>query len=786
MAASPTAGTALRFLARHHVRRAWSTSVALAVFAGLLAAVPMALVSTARYGERAFERFVTWSDPPELVVNVCPPGLDPEVDGIAGCITGVDMHADARRIAGLDHVRSATVGGYVFGQGGADPDPATWGPPIGGYAGTGSEPTAAGRPIVVEGRVAERDATDEITVSDSSADRLGVGVGDAFHLRAPGSDDIVTSTVVGIVRVVDHFLPVDDATSASFNVRAGWLEANLDRVLSFDSVVVQTEDGYADEVAAAIPREFAGQRVNVDAFVAADQRRIAEQALAFESNALVALAVASALAGAALVSQVVTRRSRAELVQAPTLRALGATDRLLAGSVVLRWIPVAAGAVVVAVVALALSAAVGPFGVARRAPWSASPRVDGLIATAGAVLLVLALLGPALLSVRSRSVARPRAGGAMGPEVVSRVAGTFLRQSMERRSVGSMATAVVVSSAALAALIGSVTVTASLERVVAEPHRYGAPFDALVPVALEDAAALADMDGIEGATIFAGTDVRIGGEKVWVQAAKPLDGVDLVPPVVFEGRAPATGAEVALAPVTLRESGLSVGDTIEIADVDDELLGFRIVGVAPITDGYEHNVGLGGLFTTEGLRRLDPIATTNIGDVGVRVDPARREEVLAELQAAYPSAYVPFPVPLTLTNARRISGLPVLLALGGAAAAAGTFAHALVVTTRHRRRELSVLRSLGMLRRQTFAVVAAMAMVLAAIVVVVGGPVGLVIGGWGWQLLSESFGLSPAVSYPVAVLVAAPIAALAVAFVAAIWPARRAASVRPGRVLRTD
>jgi ABC-type lipoprotein release transport system permease subunit len=784
VAGSPTA--ALRALAMHHVRRGWRASVAIAVFAGLVAAVPMALLSTARYGERAFDRFVSWSDPPELVVNVCPPGLDPEVDGIDGCIQGVDLRADAHRIAGLDHVRSARVGGYVFGQGGADPDPATWGPPLGGYAGTGAAPTTAGRPVIVEGRVAHRDAADEVTISETAARRLGIGVGDAFHIGAPGSDDVVTSTVVGVVRVIDHFLPVDDATSASFHVREGWLAANADRVVSFDAVIVQTEDGFADDVAAAIPRAFEGQRVNVDLFVPADQHRISNQALAFESDAMIAVAAASALAGAALVSQVVSRRSRVELAQAATLRALGATDRFLAGSVALRWAPVAAGAVAVAVVAVALSPALGPFGVARRAPWSASPRLDGWVVAAGVVLLPLCLLAAALLTVRRRTAAAPRVAGAVGPGVVSRVAATFLRQSLERRSVGSMVTAVVVSGVALAALMGAVTVTASLERVVSEPHRFGAPFDALIPAALDEPTALAGMDGIVGATIFAGTDARIAGEKVWVQAVKPFAGVDPVPPVVYEGRAPATEDEVALAPVTLREVGLSVGDVIQIPDADDELIDFHIVGVAPITDGYEHNVGLGGLFTMDGLRRLDPIATTNIGDVGVRVDPERREEVLAAVQEAYPGAFVPFPVPATLGNARRMSGLPVLLALGGAAAAAATFAHALLVTTRQRRRDLAVLRALGVLRHQTFGVIAMMAVVLAAIVVAIGGIVGLVVGGWGWQLLSDSFGLSPAVSYPVRALVAAPVAAVIVSVLAATWPARRASGVRPGRVLRAD
>ena len=758
-------------------------SVVLAVFAGLVAAVPMALLSMSRYGEQAFDRFVTYSDPPELVVNVCPPGVDPTVDGIDACIAGSDFEADARRIAELDHVRSTAVGGFVFAQGGAEPDPETWGPPMGGYAITGGSETAAGRPLVLEGRLAARDAPDEIVLTEHAVGRLGVGVGDELHLGAPGAEGIATSTVVGVVRIVDDLLPVDNPTSPAFHVRDGWMDAHADEVAPFMSVLVQTEDGRTEDVEAAMADAFGDRFLNSDPFLPPDQQRINRQALDFESGALIAVSIASALAGAAVIAQVVARRSRTELDQAPALRAIGATERFLTGATLLRWLPVAIGAGVVAVVLVALSPAFGPFGVARRAPWSSDPRLDWVVVTAGVVLLPASVLLPALLTVRRRSATRPDVAGSVGRGVVGRVASTFLRQSLGWRSVGSMATAVVVSAVALAGLMGMITVTSSLERVLAEPARFGAPYDALVPGAIEPDL---DVDGIDAAVIFTGTDVQIGDDSVWVQAVQPVEGLPSGSPVTYEGRPPGAPDEVALGPVTLRDIGRSVGDTITIPDIDGEPLEYEIVGVAPITDGYEHNVGLGGLFTPEGLERLDPTAITNQGDIGVRVDPDRRTEALAALQQANPSAFVPFPVPSTLTNASRISDLPVFLAVGGAAVAAATFVHAFLLATRHRRRDLAVLRVLGMLRHQTFAVVTLMAGALAVLAAVLGGVLGLAAGGWGWQLVSEAFGLAPSAAHPILTLVAAPAAAVVVALVAASWPARRAANVRPARALRTD
>ena len=785
MVAAPPS-PALRALVRHQLRRSWGASLALVVVAGLLAAVPMALLSASRYGNRAFDRFVAFADPPDFVVNICPPGVDPAVEGVDACTVGVDLTDEVRRISSLDGVRSARTGGFVYAVGGASDDPADWGPPVPGHASAGPR-IAAGRPIIVDGRIAEPGAPDEIMLTEAAAAQHGVGVGDPFHLAAPASDDPVRSEVVGIVRTVDDLLPVENPTGPAFHARDGWIGANAERVVVFAAVLVDAAPARADDVAAALREEFDGQFVNVEPFLAEDQQRISHQALDFEANALAAVAAAGALAVGAIVAQVVARRSRAELEQASTLRALGATRRFLAGTVVLRWAPVAAGAFLVAVGTSAAAATLGPFGVARRAPWSGALRIDGWSVAACAVLLPVCVLAPALTAVRRPPAPSPGRPVTLGPEAVSRVASTFLRQALRRRSAASMATAVVAGGLALTCLLGVVTVTESLDRVVADPARFGAPYDALVTAGLSSGPDdLPRVPGVEGATVLLGADLDIGGDRVWTQAGRPVEGLPPVPPVVFDGVAPVADDEIALAPVTFRDVGLAIGDEIEVPSVEGGSVAFRIVGVAPVADGYEHNVGIGAWLTEEGLARVDPLGVNNDGGIAVRVDPTRRSEALAALKEAFPGSLVPFPVPSTLVNARRIDDLPAYLAIGGAVVAGASFVHALLLTARRRRRDLALLRVFGFRRSQSFAVVTSLALALASLAAVLGTFGGVVAGVWGWKVLSDAYGVAPSPSWPIAAMVAAPVGMVVVALLASLWPAWRASRVPIAHTLRTD
>jgi ABC-type antimicrobial peptide transport system permease subunit len=97
-----------------------------------------------------------------------------------------------------------------------------------------------------------------------------------------------------------------------------------------------------------------------------------------------------------------------------------------------------------------------------------------------------------------------------------------------------------------------------------------------------------------------------------------------------------------------------------------------------------------------------------------------------------------------------------------------------------------VLRALGLTRRQSRLVVVTQASLLAAIGIVFGIPLGLALGRVLWHAAADMtpFAYEPPVAL-VALLLIAPVALLAANLLAA-WPARRAARLQAGQILRTE
>lgn len=778
---------AARALARHHLRRSpWMTAFLVAVI-GLGAALPMALAGSVRYADGATERFLAHSEPPDLVVNACPPGVDP-ADGIEACAVGVDLRATRDAIREIDGVEGAEIGGFAIAHGGASPDPDSWGPPIAALAVTGPAPTAGGDPIVVRGRLAHRDAPDEVVLVEAAAAELGIDVGDELHLAAPGEDDPFASEVVGVVRTVDDIILGSAVAGASFHAREGWVEAHADDVVLYRGVLVEVADGvgpraFAAALAEALPEQF----TNVEQLLGQDQIRTTEQAIDFERRAVALVAVVAAVGAAFVVAQLVLRQARTELRTRPVLRSLGASDRMLLGAVLLRWLPIAVAACATATVATAGARMLGPVGIARRSLWASEPDVDAVVVATGSLGVVAVVVLSATVATRTRSAVGHRRPVPLRGGPVLRVSGAFLAQSLRRRGTASVSAAVVTTALALATVLAVAGADRSLARVVGEPARFGAPFDAMIPAA-DGPPDLGQLDSVAGASRFVGTDLAIGDETVWTQAVLPVGGYDRVAPSIVEGRAPATDGEIVLASRTLAGLGdVGLGDGVEVVASSGATVAFSLVGIAPVTDGYESNVGHGALVTAEGLERLDPVAiATGGGDVAVRfrddVDPS---VAAAELRAEHPEAYVPFPVPTTLQNATRLSGLLVVLAVGAAVLAGATAAHAMHVVGRQRRRDLAVLRALGYDRRQAFAVSFTVAVVLGAAGGLVGVALGLLASARLWALLAEMFGVDPAPVIPVRVGAAGLVVAVALSSLTGVLPSRRAASVRPAEVLRT-
>ena len=142
--------------------------------------------------------------------------------------------------------------------------------------------------------------------------------------------------------------------------------------------------------------------------------------------------------------------------------------------------------------------------------------------------------------------------------------------------------------------------------------------------------------------------------------------------------------------------------------------------------------------------------------------------------------------PSDILSYERVRTTPLILAGVLALLAIATVAHALVTAVRRRRRDLALLKTLGFTRRQVSTAVAWQATTLAAVALVIGVPLGVIVGRWSWTALADNLGTVAEPIVPVlAVVVAVPIVML-VANAVAYVPGRIAASLRPASVLRSE
>jgi ABC-type lipoprotein release transport system permease subunit len=103
-----------------------------------------------------------------------------------------------------------------------------------------------------------------------------------------------------------------------------------------------------------------------------------------------------------------------------------------------------------------------------------------------------------------------------------------------------------------------------------------------------------------------------------------------------------------------------------------------------------------------------------------------------------------------------------------------------------RRRDVAVLRALGLTPRQAAACVGWQAAVIGAVAVLVGVPLGMVVGRQIWRLVADSLSfvyVGPTAGLLLVVLV--PIA-LGVLALLALWPARHAARLHAAEILRVE
>jgi hypothetical protein len=534
------------------------------------------------------------------------------------------------------------------------------------------------------------------------------------------------------------------------------------------------------------------------------------------------LAALAALAALAVTAQAISRQAVTESTDHHALAALGLTPRQLVRADLARTAVIGiAGAAGAAGLAIALSP-LTPVGEARIAdPAPGRVWLSPLLLTAGTVITVAVTitlaLWPAIRQARSPG-GRPVPAGTSAAAIGRAAAAARLpapaligiRYAVERGRGGQpVATALLGTVLAVAALCATAVFGASLAHLEASPALYGEPFQVYFAPDGEPGSAktvtgeiltkLRHDPAIGQITLAVPTEARVNGKHVRAFAVSPVRGPVLLAAV--DGRRPAADREIMLGAATMRDTGARVGGTVAVTLADPaghtHRARFLVTGRAALNAGAG-GLGNGAALTLDGLTSAvcpagpgQPACAEKVRggllQVLVRAAPGPAgTAALARYTRAYPSlAYRPL-TPATLVNFGQSVSFPLLFGVALSVFGTATMVHLLLVSVARRRREAGLLKVLGFLRRQVGAAMCGQASAVALAGIVIGAPAGLAAGRALWRLFATSFGVVPVpVVQPmlIAVLLAGVLAA---ANLLAVVPALLAARVRPGPALRAE
>ena len=814
-----------RFRAELRVR--WKSVLALALLAGLAGGVTLAAIAGARRTDSAYSRLLVSTNAAHVMVN-------PDYGNGSGL--------DAKAVAQLPMVTQAARenGIILIPLPLRGPDDLTGSL---GLAQVGNAGRTIGRLHILHGRAPDPGAAHDVLVNPRFAERNGLSVGDRFPAvildgarLQQGSDaggtfddlrrgvnsgsfgDRVRLRVAGIAQTPEEIVLDEGFEQSELIATPAFVRRYPQADAGFFGILTRLRRGAADipafkRAVQALPHQGAIEFQTTPVTEAKVARAVRPQV-----GALSIFALVIALTGLLLVGQALARQTFLDSVDHPTLRALGFGRRQLVAGAVLRGVVVAMGAAVLAVVLAIAASPLTPIGVARDADPDLGFFVDGRVILLGALavfgaVLVLAAL-PAWWYTRGaqfRTADRPAARtsrlvGWLGRSGAPLTAGAGVRMALEPgrgRTAVPVRTTIVGAALAIATVVAALTFASSLDHLVSTPRLYGWSWDARVETNGETPEAATSLH-----TALADVMTKsksVGGFSDSVISRVNLDGVTVtalgiahrkaeVGPTIVEGRAPRADDEIALGVKTLDQVGVGIGDTVRAQpDAGGKARELRVVGrvVLPGLGTYPGSdktaLGEGALLTKAELHRLGP--NFGPGPFLVALAPGATKAELARLVAQDDPTAVQvsgLERPSDIVSYERVRTTPLVLAGVLALLAIATVAHALVTAVRRRRRDLALLKTLGFTRRQVSAAVAWQATTLGVLALVIGIPIGVIVGRWTWTTLADDLGTVAEPIAPMLALVLAVPVVLLIANAVAYVPGRIAARLRPAAVLRSE
>ena len=831
-----------RLRLRSIVRRRWRGLVAVALVVGVIGGLGLASIAGARRTQSSFTTFLAGTNPADQL------SMDASVVPTSGMDRGY-APAVARRLSRLPGVTSAaTVVGFDGNLQIAPPSRLRLGggqSPVVVEGSTDGEYTRLDKVTLVAGRLPSPTSLNEMVLNSLAERQLGAHLGSAIHVALYTDAELLkifaggkarpsyrlTLRVVGVV-VFNTDVVVDDIErlgSAHALVSPAFTRRYASCCAQYSYVAFQWSNPagarrVAQEAAKVTPRlAQLGETAGVASVTAVVGAR-ALRALRPTSTALAvfgALAMAAALALGVLL---LTRQRRATRDEGAVLRALGAERReVVADATLALALAVVAGAALAVALAVALSP-IAPLGEVRPVYPGAGVSVDGLVLGLGAALLVAVPVGLLVLDAARESRRRPRARRAprasrraaswgLPPSVVEGVRSAF---GGSEAGASSGRPAIGVAVLALALLGASLTFGASLDGLVARPPLYGWNWDAAI---IGSFTGIEDLPGPQAAhalshdPLVAAWDpanfggVTIAGHAIPVMGLTPGNPVQ---PPVLRGHALDAPDQIVLGADTLSALHARLGQWVSASTGTGPPVRLRVVGVAVLPAIGAGSGPTGHLEMASGAIIADsviPAAVRNSYDSAVPgpevilvryvkgASAAARTSDLARL--AHVMNVVPGDQgnvggvitllrPAEIVNYRTSSEIPLALSALVAAGAAVGLALGLASWVRSRRRSLAILRALGFTRRQVGAAVATHAALVVAIGVAVGGPLGVLAGRELWAWFCTDVHVVDQTVVPWARLGVAALSGAALAAAATVGPARAAARVSPGALLRAE
>jgi hypothetical protein len=603
---------------------------------------------------------------------------------------------------------------------------------------------------------------------------------------------------------------------------------------------IQLDHGSRD--VAAIEQEIIGvvpahmtYEFHVTSRVASD----VELAIKPESVALGAFGAIAALVALVLGVQAISRQLRFGEEDRRVLRALGAGPGAAGGDGLIGILAaVTLGSLLAVAVAVALSP-LSPLGPVRPVYPQSGIAFDWTVLGAGLAVLLVGLGSAAVaLAYRGaprrvsatrqavhRSSSAARGAEAAGLPVAGVVGVRFALEPGRGRTAVPVRSTVVGTVLAVALLVGTLTFASGLHTLVSSPALYGwnwnyllNPSNDVPPQALTLLDHDPDVAALSGAEY---SDAEIVGQTVpfLLTGLRPT-----VAPPILSGHDLTANDQIVLGAGTLAVLHEHVGGWVHLSvgtPGDGPLYvaptRLQIVGTATFPAvGYssfvaDHtSMGTGALIPMGALPAAFQAAVGSsdpnlngpalvfvrlrdgVGSVAGRANLQRIAGAANKVFAADPNATGNYVTvlgvqrPVQIVNYRSIGSTPVILAVGLAVGAVVALALTLVASVRHRRRDLALLKSLGFTPRQLAAVVAWQSTVTALVGIIVGVPLGIVLGRQLWTVFARNIDAVPDPTVPVVSVVLVALGALVFANVVAALPGRIAARTPTALVLRTE